>query len=423
MKTKLKRVAQYAGVIVALVVVVGATASTEEGDPHAVAYPLNQEHALIVGLPSGLSTKSVGLGGYSGYIEVADIEGANYNFVIEDMESDAVLSQVFRSLSIYAERGDVESQEFSALGYGELVHLYGKGAVAYEFRHRDKIVFAQGRRLIHGVDYSYWEDGFEKIQKDGEMVEADGPVEIIMYGLFQNRYMIRARHRAAPSRYADPMTLETFLSGVKIVPVAEVDVPSYRTFNGTNTPISERRDYWVDMNLVITVPAAWKATEEQIKAGPGQEQGRYVARFVGPTEGDARAPLFMASFIGLEVGPRSKPDFIATGDALVASFIGDDRELVERKEIDLDATRQLARSGGRYVQPTGQTVLSIWEGTTIDSGARLRVAVYTAGGLTVAANFLYVADASAFDATRPTIDTMLETMRVGFRSSAIQLMQ
>lgn len=416
--------------IIATLAISSGIGPAAAGESRVTAHRLNADHAMVVELPEGWSTTHIGIREHRGEggMIYANADGASFSVSFEDMNHR--LGILLEALEVYMKRGSVERRDAGELGHDEVVELAAKGSMSHELETSKAIVFEEGRKTLNGVVYSFWEWGPRKLWTGTATVDNSlGPTTLTMIGLADTRYQLRVVMDGAANS-SDSISIERYraagedfekiLDSLRLVPLDEIAGAARRTFEGAVTRISARRDYWVDMGLSITLPASWHASEEQVEAGANREMGRYLARFVEPVKGDIPGVSFLAVLVGLEPVPHTKADFIATGDSLVASILGDDRKLVSREEIDLAPLFHLARLAPPRGESTGRTVISTWEGTGAESGRPFRVAVYTAGGLTVAANFLYAAEVQRFEAVRPTIDEMLTSMSVGVYSPSIR---
>ena len=421
-----ERTTTAATVGVALVAALCGAASTAAAG-QIVAYELSDDHALVLDLPAGWSTSFVDVSRQGGTAELTLENPHQVSCSLSVYDVDRRLALMLDGVESYMRRGYLEPKELATLSYEDVVALYGRGEFARQVESEDLIVFEKGRKEVGGVAYSYWLHSPRRLWNGTETVDADGPIGTYLNGLAAERYRVRSSMSAvsgpgeARPRYVASLGgFDGLVSGLRIVPLAEASPFLRRTFDSDTSPISARGDYWLDMGVAITLPASWSAHEERVEAGGDREKGGYVARFAEPVE-SAEVPAFLlVVLVGLEATPHVKADFVATGDALVASLLGDDRQLVQREEIDFAPFFQLARLAPPRGESTGSTILSTWEGTGAESGRKVRIAVYTAGGLTAAANLLYVADAERFESVRPTIDEMLATMRIRVYSSSIR---
>ncbi len=186
--------------------------------------------------------------------------------------------------------------------------------------------------------------------------------------------------------------------------------------------ISRRRDYYVKMQAELLRLPGWQVKDRTARAAGGaSEKGLYVLDIVAPVKvaEDQPVPRIMIVMEGLRVGPLNKSQFLATLGPHVKGLLPA-AKLTGTKEIYFQGLGFLAMSGSRYTSPTKTTVVRTYAGKDA-YGRSLKIRAYTAGGMTMACHIIVVAGADSYEKILPTIDEVLNLVRIVLRSPSIQV--
>ena len=103
-------------------------------------------------------------------------------------------------------------------------------------------------------------------------------------------------------------------------------------------------------------------------------------------------------------------DYLATTDPIVQTLIQNPRK-ISAESAKIDGLHSLASKKSRLARGTLLSYINTYVGESED-GARLKIRTYTAGGLTMVANVIFVADEADFDGTLPVIEKMIDSLYV-----------
>lgn len=217
--------------------------------------------------------------------------------------------------------------------------------------------------------------------------------------------------------------VQKIIATMKFRPASELgpDVVVRAIYRTASVRLSDRRDYHVDGDFSLLLPSNWSAKKPSVKrAGGGTERGHLIVAFEGPTGGasKARRAELIVALQGMPVRPLSRNEFLATAEEHVRALAPKFTK-TGTKTMDLSSTSSLARLRPKHSTSTGKTYVSTFTGKSA-SGRDLTIRTYTAGGLTVVANFIYVADSADFKKWLPQVEALVNSITISVRSPAIR---
>lgn len=171
------------------------------------------------------------------------------------------------------------------------------------------------------------------------------------------------------------------------------------------------------------MPPGWKATEKTLEAASASSQNGKIAVEVHPGEDEGPKLLIMVEGIGMGVAPE---DFFQVGDRYVASLLPEHKNIsVEDATDQVEANRRILtndrighclskRQWGRG-RGTGQVRATTYTGKS-PAGKKMKMRLYSAGGTSLACNYIYTAPAENFDAFLPDIEEILGSLSLNLYS-------
>ncbi len=233
--------------------------------------------------------------------------------------------------------------------------------------------------------------------------------------LFEYSY----RNSALAPIYAElsPVFLQALRSAtLRHVSKLNKDIVVREVYKSQSIRISERRDYHAISSFSLRIPSNWQRRKPEFSAADeSNERGRLQVQFAAPTGtsalGDPERILVVLD--GMPVGPLSPDDFLATTDLLAEKLTSEFTKL-KTDVAELDGFG-FAKLRSTYITGTGKVYLSTYTGKD-RAGNELKFRIYTAGGQTMVAHFVYLGDAVDYDALLPTVETMVKSLEVNFFS-------
>ncbi|MDJ0974894.1 MAG: hypothetical protein QNJ98_10580 [Planctomycetota bacterium] len=177
--------------------------------------------------------------------------------------------------------------------------------------------------------------------------------------------------------------------------------------------ISQRRDYTMDLDATIFVPAGFKAAivvDDQ--ANKNRERGTFAVQITPPTPEGRKQPLGIATLIleGLPVQPQVKANYLATLDARVKGVMPNGK-LISTTEMRHFGLWQLESRATRRGSSTGATVVRTYVEKR-EGGQSIVLKAWTAGGMTGAAHMILMGDSKDFDALESAFAPVIELLVV-----------
>lgn len=228
--------------------------------------------------------------------------------------------------------------------------------------------------------------------------------------------------KSAHERYRDNIeTVERVVASLELRDLDEVDIDELwlpHRFDAVR--LSQRRDYHLDVQASVSLPASWVVNEiERSDARDGAESGRWVVEMIDPGKGTSSPRLILAAD-GLEIGPLSRGEFLATARSHLDRLLAPGWTLLATEDVDVDPLRVLARAAAPRSGSTGSTVLSVYEGSAVDGGGQVRVWAYAAGGLTGAVHLFFLVPESELASADDLRRKLVESLGMTFFSPSLQ---
>ena len=231
------------------------------------------------------------------------------------------------------------------------------------------------------------------------------------WGHYTNRY----RNTALVPIYEELLpTVMRFLESVKFQPLSDFDKNVvFNVLYKNSIHIAQRYDYEATGSFKITHPSDWEV--QKLEATPPIArvgEGRLVVSFTGPDDlsSTGEPEYLIVDLRGMSNPPYEPADFLATTDPIVQTLMQNPQK-ISAESAEIEGFRRFASMRSTYITGTKQTYINTYVGKSED-GARLKIRTYTAGGQSMAANIIFVADEEDFDGTLPVIEKMIDSLSV-----------